>query len=94
MSKEEFARTVKAFGPGRKDADNDGLLFFPELAAGSGLRIFGFKDRCCERIQVGTKVIPAREETVLPAAPEQVIPVYEWHCAPFLETPEPAEVTA
>jgi hypothetical protein len=91
-SKESFAAAVKAFGPGRKDADAEDLLYFPELTRGTAIRINGFKSNMCERVKVGTKVIPAKEqlvipEHVIPATPERTEDVYEWKCSPFLETP-------
>lgn len=84
-NKEQFAATIRAFGPGRKDQCDDCLLFYPDITRGIGLRIYGHKHNCCERVQIGQKVVPAHAEQVIPAAPERVEPVYEWHCAPFLE---------
>lgn len=36
------------------------------------------RDKVCEEVQVGTRVVPAQE-----AVPEHEEPVYEWHCEGF-----------
>lgn len=90
-TKEVFANAVRAFGAGAKDADADGLIFRPE--GFPMLKIYGFKSNLCERVQIGTQVIPATEEQIIPAQPEREVPVYEWHCAPFLDNQEQDETT-
>ena len=85
-SKEQFALSVKAFSPGAKSSDADSLVFTPEEFP--FIKVNGFKTDCCQRIQTGIKVIPARH---IPAQaevdiPALEIPTYEWICAPFLDT--------
>jgi len=40
-----------------------------------------YRDKVCERVQVGEKVIPAQEATE-----ERIEPVYEWRCEGFTVT--------
>jgi hypothetical protein len=42
------------------------------------------RDAVCERVVTGVKVIPAREEVVLPAMPETTEETFEWRCSPVL----------
>lgn len=49
---------------------NTGLTF--QFYAGQGV---------CERVQVGTRTIPAEPERVIPAQPEREEPIYEILCA-------------
>lgn len=39
----------------------------------------------CERVVTGTKIVPARPAMVLPAEPERVEELVEWHCSPILD---------
>jgi hypothetical protein len=44
------------------------------------------RGQVCEKVQVGTKVVPAKEARVIEAQPERVEPVYKWKCPDsFLE---------
>ena len=73
--KDKFAATVKAFGGGKKGSDADSLTFIPD-AFPLRVKVFGFKERICER-KIVTRVVP---ETVIPAKPasdEVVIPEHE-----------------
>lgn len=83
--KDTFARTVKAFGPGTKSADTDSLIFTPEACP--TIRVNGFRHAICERVQIGTRVVPERviEARNAEIIPEHEEPVYEWKCAPFLQ---------
>ena len=46
--------------------------------------ITSLRETVCERVVVGKKVIPARAEQVIPAAPESSVDEVEWRCHPVL----------
>lgn len=93
---EEWHATVRAFGAGRKSADDDALLFTPDVFP--FLQIYGYKNTICEAVVVGKKIVPASFK------PEQYIPsevvveheedVIEWRCRPFTEPVEESAATA
>lgn len=49
------------------------------------------RDQVCERVQTGTKTIPATEERIIPAEPEKEVPVYEWKCGSIFGAAEKEE---
>jgi hypothetical protein len=91
-SKQEFAATVKAFLPGKKEEcswDKDALIFRPTGLA-LRLMIHGYKGQVCTRIVVGTRLVPAQVTLAQPVTEEQIIPeheeeIVEWKCGPFLD---------
>ena len=91
--KEQFAATVKAFGPGEKKDEKtngmDGTISFVP-AAFRGIEIVAYKAKTCERVVVGTREIPEQRipEQVIPAAviPPRTEEIVEWRCKPFLES--------
>lgn len=87
MDKDTLSAAVRAFGSGAKSTDEQGLIFIPQMASDVGikLQIYGFKDRICQKVQTGTKIIPAQEARVISAQPEREVPTFEWICAPFLD---------
>lgn len=90
---------------GTTTKSHDATWFNLDKRIGSHIRIHAYTDRnaICEKIKVGEKVIPAREEKYIPgrvepAEPERVIDVFEWKCPPSLLCgnaivfPDPADV--
>jgi hypothetical protein len=78
---------VKAFGSGAKDADEDTLGFRPDTVP--WLKITGFKNVLCERVVIGTeivpeKMVPATEASVTPSFEREIV---EWKCKPFTAAP-------
>lgn len=87
---QDWHHAVRAFGAGEKSADHNSLIFHPQ--AFPFLRINGFKHAVCERVVVGSRLIP---EMVVPAVPEQTIPeheeeIVEYRCRPFTEPAAPS----
>lgn len=76
--KEEAATIARAAGNVSKQYAGDDFYMKREFG---GLTISWYwpRERVCERVQVGTKIEPARE-----AVPEREVPVYEWTCEPVL----------
>jgi len=59
---------------------SDGLVFLKGTSHG-GIRFrFYSGSGACERVQVGTKIIPAEPERVIPAQPEREEPIFEVRC--------------
>ena len=57
------------------------------------IQYIGLRENVCERVRVGTRVVPERYVPPQPATEGQVIPeheeaVYEWRCAPLLGKPQ------
>ena len=84
-SKDEFAAAVKAFGPGTKSDDKDGVIFTPDCVAPLKIAIYGFKNSCCQRIVRGEEEVP---EEIVPArtVPAHRREIVEWVCGPFLDS--------
>ena len=59
---------------------NSYIGFRKVFSANVRLELFSTKDRTCDRVEVGTKIIPAKPEFTVPATPETIVPVYEWRC--------------
>ena len=77
--KDGFAEAVKRLGTCEK---NFGETWFNAIKRFGPLRIEIClqREQVCNRVKVGTKVIPARPEMLLAAEPERVEDVYEWEC--------------
>ena len=90
--KDQFAATVKAFGPGEKRDEKTNSMsgtisFVP--SAFRAIEIVAYKAQVCERVVVGTREIPEQRipEKVIPARTEEIV---EYRCRPFLQTEEAA----
>lgn len=88
-SKEAMANAVRAMGNGAKRELGDDLHVEREFGP-FVLSAYTARENVCERVVVGTKVIP---ETVIPARDETVIEehveeIVEWKCAPILAPAE------
>lgn len=80
----EFARAF----PGRVEKNYETSDFWARGKMGTITFVYGTpREKVCERVVTGTKVIPAH---VIPAQPETEVPekveeVVEWRCHPLLE---------
>ena len=93
--KERLADLARRMGSATKSYGKDFAWVRRSFGPHVELEISTTRNAICERVQVGTKVVP---ETVLPARPETVIParevpLYEWRCGSILAEPE-SEVAA
>lgn len=59
-----------------------------KFAGNVWLDINANRNAVCERVQVGTRIVPAQPERVLPATEDKEEPVFEWQCGSFLAAPE------
>lgn len=80
--KERFQRAVKAIGGAwSKKGGEDYFSAMKELCGeDDAIKVYTNREEVCERVKVGTKVIPAKPELVVPATEERVIDVFEWKC--------------
>ena len=83
--KEKFAATIKAFGHGTK-ANGENTLDFIPADFPLRVKVFGFKDRICEKRPV-TRVVPATSARLIPeqfvsAVPEHEVTTMEFICDP------------
>lgn len=86
---EQYKLAVKALG-GDREKINNGSPGVKRLFWGKGeynkvgIKVYD-NATVCEKVQVGTRIVPAQEAT--PAVEEHEVPVYEWRCAP-INTPQ------
>jgi hypothetical protein len=87
-AKETLRTFAKAAGKAEKkytDSEIQVALYFP---GGLMVRYDSPRDKVCERVVVGTKIIPAYTLPARAAAvviPEKVEEIVEWHCHSLLE---------
>lgn len=95
-SKKDAADVLRAVGECQKDYSESQLTIKKEIAPGFFLRFVFSRERVCERVVVGTKIIPshvlpARGETTVPERIEEMV---EWRCGSILAPVIPAESEA
>jgi hypothetical protein len=81
-SKEMARAIVKALGTSEKDWSVDSLIMLRKKFGPIMLRFVGQRGDVCERVQVGTKLVPAQPAS--PATEEYEEPVYEYRCSSLL----------
>jgi hypothetical protein len=82
-SREGMARIAAI--PGGWDKGGTDSAFMLERKFGPFvLTIASHRETVCERVVVGTKHIPATEETVIPARPARTEEMVEWRCTSLL----------
>lgn len=81
-SKEEFIEMRRQAGCQEKATVGDWMIFRKDFRGNVRIDINISKENTCERVKVGTRIIPAQPARVieLEAAPEKVEDVYEWKC--------------
>jgi len=82
-SKESFQKNAKALGTFEKSADAwiNATRKFDQIS----IQVTAERDLVCKKVLVGTKIIPATEEKIIPemivpACPEREEEVYEYKC--------------
>lgn len=73
---EEFGAIVRALSPCEKNSRDDYQEVKRHFAGDVAVKGWIEKSRICERVQVGTRIVPARS-----AQPEHEECVYEWRCS-------------
>ena len=93
--KDAAAEAIRAFGPGDKK-DSPGITewfstidYKPVAWRDLKISIVVFKNRVCQRIVTGTRVIPETVIPARPAEPERIVaaheePIVEWRCGSLL----------
>lgn len=86
--KEEIASGARAFGSSNKKYDGDAFELVKTFPSGIRLGFYTNRSNVCERVEVGTEVIPAH---VIPSkfepevfVEEKEVPKYEWRCGDSL----------
>ena len=84
-SKQQFRDFCRAIGGKIEKQFGDDVMYadkpFGNLFI---LRFMAYRDAVCERVVVGTKVLPATEERIVPAEPEREVEIVEWRCGSVL----------
>ena len=75
-----FKKFSGLIGSFTKSATEGYLTSAKTLHRGAMISVKGRRDTICERVKVGTKIIPASEEKIIPAKPETIEDIYEWKC--------------
>jgi hypothetical protein len=84
-AKAELSAFARAIGKVAKVYGDELVTLSKDFGSLLQLRMHANREAVCERVVVGTKVIPARSERILPAEPEREEEIVEWHCTPVLE---------
>lgn len=79
-SREELLAIRAAYHLPSKDTSTGNFAFEREFRGGVKLRTYAPRETVCQRVKVGTKVMPATPEVTLPAKPERVEEIYDWIC--------------
>lgn len=61
---------------------------------GGGVKVewIAYRESVCEKVVVGTKVVPAEPERIIAAVPERVEEVVEWRCPSLLKAAASVEM--
>ena len=84
-NKEAFGRNSKALGSFNKDASTSWLNSTKSFGENINLQVTIERNQVCEKVKVGTKIIPAKPaevipEKTIPAQEEREEDVYEYKC--------------
>lgn len=80
QSKKEFFAIRRACAIAEKDLHGDYVHFVKRFSGDVSFVLFAEKSLTCERVKVGTKIVPAKPQVTLPAEPEREEEVWEWQC--------------
>ena len=82
--REKLQDLARRFGTAEKQYSGD--FFWLKKQFGDTVLFSASSDRetVCERIVIGTEIIPAAPECILPASPERTEEIVEWRCSPIL----------
>jgi hypothetical protein len=78
--KSDFGKIAKAMGTFKKEVTDYSTMAHVSLPSGATVKVTASRDVVCRKVEVGTKIIPAKEEEVIPAEPEREEPIYKWEC--------------
>ncbi len=79
-SKPEFVDIVSKIGAYEKTKTGGFVGVKKILPSGASMMLDIHSEQICKKVKVGTRIVPAREEEIIPAEPEQEEDVYEWQC--------------
>lgn len=82
--KKAAARIAKLLGYVNKGFYDASVYFTRQFSKGVGYQVWFDRDAVCERVVTGTKLIPAREERIVPAEAARSEDIVEWHCHSIL----------
>lgn len=51
-----------------------------KLSSGMKVHVSISREQVCRKKVVGTKIVPAKEEEIIPAEPEREVEIVEWEC--------------
>lgn len=51
-----------------------------KLPAGMKVHVSIGREQVCKRVVIGTKIVPAKEEKIIPAEPEHEVEIVKWEC--------------
>jgi hypothetical protein len=80
VTKAAMAKAAKAMKPCEKVFQSTDLELTRTFGGMITLKVYAKRDIVCERVQVGEKLVPAREPRIIEGEPEHTEPVYEYIC--------------
>lgn len=83
---DQFRALARVIGSSKKEqyGDFDDYMRLVKDFGRCEFKLVIEKQKTCNRVKVGEKVIPAKPERLLPAEPQKVVDVYEWDCGSIL----------
>lgn len=83
--KADMAAVARAMGSAAKNYSDELVTLRKPFGEWLELTMHANRDEVCERVVVGTKIIPAEPKRIIPAQPARTEDIVEWHCTPLLE---------
>lgn len=84
-NKEEFTELAREMGSFQKKPTEYYMFLEKHFSGEVIFRLIGDRRNVCERVVVGSKIVQATPEIIIPAKPEHEEDIVEWRCAPILE---------
>ena len=84
VTKEQLQIFAKVAGKVSKSAFESVFYLRKGFSGDIHLDFNAERDQVCKRVVVGTKLIPATSERIVPAQPEHEEEIVEWNCTPVM----------
>lgn len=88
IHKAVMADLAKRLGSVKKSYNDDFIILDRMFGSTIKFHVAAERSDVCERVIVGTEIIPAHGEIVIPAAPERLKEIVEWKCSSILAPEE------
>lgn len=87
-----MALIANAAGDVDKEVNSQLFKLVKDFGGGVKVEWVAYREAVCERVVVGTKIVPAEPERVVAAVPERTEEVVEWKCPSLLKAAASVEM--